>query len=110
MFLEDDTKSKLPAFVCKADADTRSDNNISTFLDYQIAITYQIAEMAKDAYFCKDVYVNFRKTKAVIKLNRVDGPVTIEAVHKLKEFAALHGFKSMYIAKSHSIKFDAARA
>ena len=65
--------------------------------------------MAEAAYFCKSVFVNFRKSKAVIKLDRVDTPVSLKLVDELKAFAALHGFESKYIAKSHSIKFDAAR-
>ena len=100
---------KLPAWVCRMDEAQKSAENIGLFTDEQIEITRLIAEQAEAVYTFKGIYVNFRKNKSVIKLDRVYGEPTLSATIALKEFAKGFGFEKVWIKSSHSIKFEAIR-
>ena len=105
----DGTETKLAAWICRMDESQKSAANIGLFTDEQIEITRLIAAQAEDIYTCKGIYVNFRKNKSVIKLDRVYGEPTLSAAIALKEFAEGFGFEKVWVKSSHSIRFEAKR-
>ena len=107
---EDESRSKLPAFICKRDVAQKSDANIVRFTQAQIAMAYELAAMADNAYFSKEVFVTFRKHIVTVKMHKVTGPVSAFVAQELNDFAELNGFeKQPFNSKNNSIQFTAKR-
>lgn len=83
-YVQDETKSRLPAFVCVADAKARDAKNIVLFNDAQIKAGQTLFEKVQNAYFRSRVYRNYRENFIAVK---VDKPTTADKVSK--EVAAL---------------------
>lgn len=77
MYYEDETKSRLPAYVCIADAKKRNAANVVLFTDAQIAEGEKLFDQVQSAYFRSRVYRNYREKFIAVK---VDAPKTADKI------------------------------
>lgn len=78
-YIQDETKSRLPAYVCVADAKARDAKNIVLYNDSQIKAGEQLLEKVQGAYYRSKVYRNYRENFIAVK---VDKPNIADKVSK----------------------------
>jgi hypothetical protein len=60
-YIKDENSSKLPAFVCIADAKAKNEKNIVLWSDKQVVDANKFKDLVSNAYFRSRVYLNYRE-------------------------------------------------
>jgi hypothetical protein len=91
-YIKDENSSKLPAFVCIADAKAKNEKNIVLWSDKQVVDANKFKDLVSNAYFRSRVYLNYREGFIVIKVDRptVQDRVS-KAVETLDSYCVSHG-------------------
>jgi len=109
MEVDEENRSKQPAFHCKDDAAEQNDMYRSQTVSTQVHAMDELAEMAGETYVCKKVWQNYRATKVVVKVELAEYPVSVKAAVDLALWAAEHGFTKGYRQRNHSVVFEQKR-
>ena len=104
---KDDGRSALPGWICTLDADEQTAKYIDDFDPQHVEVVRFLAAQAESVYDCQGIYVNFRKNRSVIKINRIIGEPNLAAAESLQQSAESFGFERRYNSKSNSIRYYA---
>jgi len=93
-YIDEERRSVLPGFVCKAHAEKLSCENAKLYTDAELLEAKKFHQMVKNAFMRSQTYLNIRETFIAIKIDRpvIQDRISNE-VAKLNDYANAKGYE-----------------